>query len=870
MSDPVVMTLRKEVAQRICLANASGGYEGTHTDFKLHMEDNEPSFGKLIKHLLSFANTPRQTYALIIYGVDEVIIDNTITYNHVGVSEKNKFPNRDKIYTKIVDVTDIEGIEIDDGFIFNGLLTPFIAVPFQSDGPRRLTKKYWKLDCNTIYRRYGSNSLPAYTREIARMKNDWAKWSIDCRYESSSSSLERVIRNKFNNLTKLNKQNDYIRFILSRETTDEFGINIKNVLVHAYWGFDTITDIHLNLLISDNVDPVSEKIIIGTRFSESAISLADKSFIRHKNMRDIYGINDPYAKYCNNYLDKWNTDLSDRHLSKIVDLSYYIDGKPQQENSIILYLEELITTSQSGASIVVHGAFGSGKTMTAKQFVADICKQYLKYGDITPKVIYVDANNYDIRAKRGECLQSQLFAHDSLTRADIDKIIAKVNADEVILVFDGVDEMGKPHNSEGRNDAIDLLMDTGNNATSIYLVRTSYFPNIKEMIDLFNTKTKYNIDTGKRNTYFIKVAPLSEEQVLDFLNIRLDQETAKKIITTIKKLHLDSFLKDPLIITYFVDSIITENIVNINEIDTIAGKSKAHILSNIIKKMLKREQDKRFRHDTIFKDFMIFQKILRNIAFSMVCSDNMSAQTSIIENYIKANLKPNKSLKNELDAFKTVSWIHESSDKHLQFRHDSLTLFCAAEYINIKLEEHNYIDLQLWRQGMPFEDVVIEYVCGLISIKALVGALSMVTQSPANVRQLIVMTMNKIKDNLPALDKYNISYESGYMAKMIDGIIFIGNLSHVILKSLFKSLSSKQRIELGLPLLYKLSMKYLSTNRILVIEVISIIVEETNCSQGNIYAKSLPDLLKEVSKNKDNYVDKLLLSHLKITQTGLI
>lgn len=72
-----------------------------------------------------------------------------------------------------------------------------------------------------------------------------------------------------------------------------------------------------------------------------------------------------------------------------------------------------------------------------------------------------------------------------------------------------------------------------------------------------------------------------------------------------------------------------------------------------------------------------------------------------------------------------------------------------------------------------------------------------------------------------------------------------------------------------LPLLYRISYKYTASNRPLVESILRFIVDETSDNKSKIYSKSLPELLKLVGKSKDEYLDRLLLNTLKITQVAL-
>ena len=62
-----------------------------------------------------------------------------------------------------------------------------------------------------------------------------------------------------------------------------------------------------------------------------------------------------------------------------------------------------------------------------------------------------------------------------------------------------------------------------------------------------------------------------------------------------------------------------------------------------------------------------------------------------------------------VNAFRTMSWIHRSDDGALTFRHDALTLVCAAEHICVALERRDSIAIADWQQAAPLASVLCEY-----------------------------------------------------------------------------------------------------------------------------------------------------------------
>jgi hypothetical protein len=265
-------------------------------------------------------------------------------------------------------------------------------------------------------------------------------------------------------------------------------------------------------ILADSAAPVLRKTIIGSRFIPTAREAAGSAMVQCIPLDEIYFVNDSYAKLCRVFLQQWDKERSDRHLSSIIDLDFRMTQyKPEAppRRSVLTFLEEQLKQGERSA-VLIHGDFGCGKTTTAKRFVADLSEEYLRGNSAVPKVLYVNVNNIDIRSRRDECIESEL-ARYRITGDFANDLIQQVARDEINLIFDGVDEMARPYTEAGRKDAIQLLRDVANRRSAVYFIRGSYYPEIGEMITSFSKLADFDFNKGEKRTTVAQLQGLRQE-----------------------------------------------------------------------------------------------------------------------------------------------------------------------------------------------------------------------------------------------------------------------------------------------------------------------------------------------------------------------
>lgn len=860
MADPIE-THRKEVEQRIQIMNTAGGWEGTHTEFKRELDSKPRDLAKLFKHILAFANTPRRTDAYIIFGVEEDKEQGT--FKHVGVPDHG-FPSAERINALIHEYTSFKDVLIDRNFELDGKRTPYVSIPLQYDGPYTLSRLFEGasaiLSPDTVYCRYGSSSLVAPERDARRMMADWGQWFLDYRYEKDATALMGVLAKRFPRYARLSDEGSHVHLEYDSEMSDEFGISIAPVLVHAYWGFDAVLPATVERIIADQNQRVFRRTIVAGRFSPDTQVAAKASGVRCVLLDEIYFVNDPYARLCRVFLKRWSDERSARQFGHIVDLDYRLSLPENGEShtSILSFLEENLQ-SAGRVAILVHGAFGCGKTTTAKQLVADLAEQYLRGRVDLPKLMYVDVNNIDIRSRRDECIQSQL-AKFGLPREDVEKLIGLLRDDQMHLVFDGVDEMARPYSQQGRRDAVEILRDIGNRRTAVYFIRSSYYPQLHEMISDFSSLADHDFAEGQRRIIAAEIQELRETQVVAYLESRLGPEDARKVRSGLHKLGFASFLVDPLIVSLVTNLVEREGYGSIEAFPQKGGK--VHLVMYLVNQLLEREQSKRQRHNVLGGDFALFQRVLRTVAFKMICTGITAFTQDRLQAFIQPSLSNVVVTIEALDAFRTVSWIQRSADGVLAFRHEALTLVCAAEHICVAIENGDMLALSEWQGSAPLAEIVCEYASEILNSAGLLGAMAMLgSDLQFNVRQLIIAVLQTSKSRENWENQHFDKLEVKKIASILRGITNAPHLASSSIRVLLRSLGEKRRTQLAMPMLLLLTR----VNTPEAVETASEVLR-----LACIRARNFCEEISDVKKDQTNYVDSVLLKELGISIGDLV
>ena len=169
----------------------------------------------------------------------------------------------------------------------------------------------------------------------------------------------------------------------------------------------------------------------------------------------------------------------------------------------------------------------------------------------------------------------------------VEDLISQVREDEIQLIFDGVDEMARPYTASGRKEAMELLREVGNRRAAVYLVRSSYYPRLSEMIASIGTPSDHDFSRGGRRTVVAQIMRLRQEQVNSYLEATLSIEDAKAIRSTLKQAKLDSFLEDPLIISLVVQVVEDHGVESLGVLPRKG--ERARFLRHLVQQLLIRD-----------------------------------------------------------------------------------------------------------------------------------------------------------------------------------------------------------------------------------------------------------------------------------------
>ena len=273
-----------------------------------------------------------------------------------------------------------------------------------------------------------------------------------------------------------------------------------------------------------------------------------------------------------------------------------------------------------------------------------------------------------------------------------------------------------------------------------------------------------------------------------------------------------------------------------------------------------REQKKRTRHRGL--DFEQFQRILHSVAFSMVCKGYDSISPQQLEGFISREADHAPNLGEIVDAFRTMSWIHRSDDGALSFRHEALTIVCAAEHICEAFERRDVLSLADWQSVAPLASVVCECAAEVIDSSAVLAATSIQSNDlQFNVQSLVnrVLEATTERDFLPVPNAQQFAVKE--LAGICRGIAIVPTLAKKPIEILVKSIGEKKLKQITLPLLWLFAHK----------DSPGTVTAAVTILGSRIRPKfDLHDELQVVKENATSFVDAMLLKELHISPSDLL
>jgi hypothetical protein len=209
-----------------------------------------------------------------------------------------------------------------------------------------------------------------------------------------------------------------------------------------------------------------------------------------------------------------------------------------------------------------------------------------------------------------------------------------------------------------------------------------------------------------------------------------------------------------------------------------------------------------------------------------------------------------------------MSWIHRSADGTLSFRHEALTVVCAAEHICEAFEHRDVLSLADWQSTAPLASVVCDCAAEIIDSSKLLAAASIQSHD----LQFNVLTLvNRILESTTERDFPALTHDQHLdvkeLAGICRGIAASPSLTQKAIEILVKSLGEKRLMQVTLPLLFLLSRK----------ESSAVVAAAMTILGSRIRPKfDLHDELETVKEDATSFVDAMLLKELRISTSDLL
>lgn len=807
-----------------------GGYVEVKQDFNydsISREFSQNAFGLFLRNVLAFSNTPRQRSAYMIYG---------ITYdqenNKFNLTGTKYFPSPSKLFDLIKANTNLppKCISINDHFIYDNKLFPYIAIEIVEDGPFNVTKNNLKtklISDNQIYIRDIGKSVIAEDFQIKLMKEFWEGWIVDELYFPNTNTIIKLLQAKFDNIKLIENKGNYVRMIYESEITlTEFNTVSKVLnLIHAYPTLNFLRgDCSTSMLNDQSFANSHLRLIVGTNFHTDLEYYSGKNNFQCVKIQKLFFVNDSYANYCKAFINVFRKDIDESEIGKIIDLNYKIDGKSFK--SIIEFLYSKLKNGFDDM-IFVKGDLGTGKSITAKYLTYLICEQYLKHPTSSIRAVYINLNNYNVKANVNEILYPIFENLPSLSNIDKLKIIDDINKDCIYQIIDSVDEMNYQFGEKGFDQVKKFLVSFVNSISSIFFLRSTYFRSNKQMIDyLGNLKYKAQSSLNERsNISIVELCPYDNKQLERIFYSRITElDSAEQLFRNILSSNLSSLLSDPLLFYYLILFIKSESDDFRDFLSINFDHSRLRIIDFIISKILEREFNKRKRQYIISVDFMVaFEKFINMSAYKVLVLENkrkfsLTDWDEFILKSLGNNISSFMAEQSELAAaFRTMAWIKRNDENNtFEFRHETLNYLCAAKHLNYSLNQsipESELFINELFQNQKVYDELIYFASQIYTKDNFINFISFLATTSNE--KIIKLIRSIIQSNHRDREFYSFSdiqknQNSGNITLLIS-LIKVINLFPDVFEALFpfiiNGLTTHRKIHVLIPLLYLFNLK---------------------------------------------------------------
>ena len=210
----------------------------------------------------------------------------------------------------------------------------------------------------------------------------------------------------------------------------------------------------------------------------------------------------------------------------------------------------------------------------------------------------------------------------------------------------------------------------------------------------------------------------------------------------------------------------------------------------------------------------------------------------------------------DVDSFRTMAWIHRSEDGSLAFRHEALTLFCAAQHICYVLENRNQLGLEDWQVSAPLADVVCDYAGKTMKSYAVLGAVAMLGGDlQFNVRSLIQGVLGAAKTRIDFQIDNSVHLDERMLAAICRGVANEISLARLPVSIILSTISEKRKKQIIVVLLLLFSRSSATDIMPVALEIVHRLVKRE---------RNFGDDLRDLKEDPGSSFDAMLLKDLGI------
>ena len=361
------------------------------------------------------------------------------------------------------------------------------------------------------------------------------------------------------------------------------------------------------------------------------------------------------------------------------------------------------------------GNLGTGKTTSAVLLTRRLL-ELRKTGEQVPLPIYFDLRDLSPTTLKDfglRTLLTQLLANSSLSTITVDDVLATVQDELTLIVFDGLDEVLvhlSPSDGQRLTRSLVGVLNHGergsqeeNPRTRLLLsCRTQYFRTVEEEFSFFDGQGREN--KRGRDYLVLTLLPFNEDQIREYLHRNVPEADTDRLLETIRSVHnLSELASQPVLL-----NMIRQSLLTIDEDLSVGHRVRSvDLYERFVNEWLRRDDGKH----SLIPEHKI--QLMTHLAWQVWCSGSRTWSARWMETWMLQFLHDHPDM--ELDYkermpdqwkqdFRTATFLARRGD-NFSFAHSSLLEYFLAKRLADSLEAESEDEaLAAWDITRPSDE----------------------------------------------------------------------------------------------------------------------------------------------------------------------